>query len=166
MDAGRDQRLAPVHASTQLGIIQFFREARQSLERNVEPIQPLFDGPLATDELVEMVASSGLEPLAFANYILNDLGAGTKSAHASELCGLLFALHLMVAVDRLNLPRLASADHLSRWTLHLLKAISKSPRQPDFEGLSWYTWGLPWWVCVLFSSIATPQSSRRTKLIS
>ena len=40
--------------------------------------------------------------------------------------------------DRLNIPRLASAEHIARRVLQLMEAIRRNPRSPDFEGLHPY----------------------------
>ena len=107
-------------------------------EQNVAPIVDVFEGPSATQKLCNVIADSGLEPQAFAEHFIITHGLQTRGSVAVEFRCLVFGLLSLAVVDRLNLPRLATAEHLSRRWLQLMKAIKRNNKSPDFEGLDGY----------------------------
>ena len=48
---------------------------------------------------------------------------------------LIFGLIALTLVDRLNLPQLATAQHLSRGCLRGLEAVMRNGKAPDFSGV-------------------------------
>ena len=47
-------------------------------------------------------------------------------------------LWLMACVDQLNVPACQSAEYLARRVLMLQRAVKRSPKAPDFDGLDTY----------------------------
>ena len=80
------------------------------------------------------IAQSGLEPQGFVDNFFTTAGVSSKTGLAVEFRCLVFALHMFAVVDRLCLPYIACAEHLSRQTLQIMKATRRSPRSPDFDG--------------------------------
>ena len=71
------------------------------------------------------------------------VGPGPKTQLATELRWLTHALYLLGAIDRLNLPKLHAAEHISRRILQIQRAARKNPRTPCFEGLEVFGRHLP-----------------------
>ena len=55
-----------------------------------------------------------------------------------EFTLLVYALHFLLCADLFDVSHLAGAEHLSRRILVILKAVRRSPKNPDFEGLDGY----------------------------
>ena len=136
--AGRDPRLSPL-PSTSFGLRPLYRVADERMDKGVKPCKDIFEGPSGCTELSSTIATSGLEPQAFAENFITPSGVAPRSGVAAEMKSIIYALFLMECVDQFNLPRSSAAEHLSRRALQLMKAIKKNAKSPDFEGLDAYT---------------------------
>ena len=134
---GRDPRLSGLHPTT-LNARPLFRVAHDGFSKQVEPDRELFEGPLSVGELCASISSSGLEPMAYLENFVISTGVSAKSGAATELKTHIFTLQTMAIHDRLNIPRLASAQHIARRVLQLMKALRRNPHSPDLEGLHLY----------------------------
>ena len=134
--AGRDPRLSSLPLTTG-GETMLFRVALSRGESVSGPPEG-FAGSSAFMEFASSIARSGLEPTAYAEHLIATSGVGRMSAIANELRNHVWSINYLVTVDRFNAGRLATAEHVSRRALQLLRAVKRNPRAPSFEGLDAY----------------------------
>ena len=96
------------------------------------------EGPLATEELLQQVAESGLGLLGYSRALIVETGINLRGHLAQEPKIHLHGLYLMSCVDRLNTTQLATAEHMSRRVLQLLEAAARNAKAPDFDHLEGY----------------------------
>lgn len=133
---GRDPRLTGLTIDPKHPVI-LFRDAVADMDRTA-PLWMRFAGNSVTVEMVDAMLASGIEPPALATLWEQQSGVNPKSSLAVEHRMLILALWLMACRDRLDLFHSASAEHISRRIIQIEKAVRKSPRAPDFEGLDAY----------------------------
>ena len=138
--AGRDPRLLDVKPKK--GERLTFRAAAAHFDRSQTAVnlhKTLFgESPSACLEVVDGILASELEPPMFAVEYLNKSGTVTKSGISISFIYDILTLHYMAVYDRLNLYRLASAEHLCRHILQTQRAVKKAPKGPSFDGLGIY----------------------------
>ena len=135
--AGRDDRLSSL-AATPYGQRPLFRLAQEHFSSEAPPQADLFDGPSSISELCRTIASSGMEPAPFLENFMSLSGVNPKGGLATELRCNIFTINLLATVDRLNVTHLASAEHIARRTLQMMRAVKRNPKSPDFDGLDTY----------------------------
>ena len=133
---GRDPRLGPLGEAAD-GLLPLFRETIEKKSSTLA-LHTTFRGPRAVAEVESAFVSSGSEPPTYSGSWLANSGVNPKSALAIEHTVLVWCLWFMAVVDRLSLRNLTSAEHISRRLLQIEKAVAKSPKSPDFEGLDAY----------------------------
>lgn len=114
-----------------------FREAVAQFEKVAAP-PTCFEGSSAVTQLCSGLTAGELEPPAYINQFIQNSGLGPRTALAAELRCHVRTLHLLASTDRLNLPRIAGAEHVARRVLQMMKMVWKSPRAPDYDGLDAY----------------------------
>ena len=114
-----------------------FRHAWQLADAAAVPVD-MFQGSSATAEVAGAIASSAQEPPGFFAAYLRASGLSAMSGLAVELSIHFFSLWLLGTLDRLDLRRSATAEHICRRILQCQVAISRNPRAPAFEGLEVY----------------------------
>ena len=136
--AGRDARLNEAvkdRGGEQFGL---FRDMVRTMKAPAATQSQLFTGPSAAMEVVSGIVSSGLEPQHYQAFWASSSGVGPRSSVCMEHGHLITILWLMSSIDQLNVPACQSAEFLCRRVLMLQRAVRRSPKAPDFEGLDTY----------------------------
>ena len=136
--AGRDPRLLPLVPTSQKKKVLLFSNSYDDLDHAAKHDDKRFQGPAATPIVLRTVAEAGVEFPQYASDFLRLNGTAPASPIGKYFFYNLYALHLMVCVDRLDPMRSAVAEHLSRKILQMQKAIKRNPKAPDFTGLEEY----------------------------
>ena len=76
-------------------------------------------------------------PIALERFVLSS-GVKARPALCLESCFLVHSRHLMVCVGGLDPYRSTTAEHVARRIVQLQRAVRRSPKTHDFEGLSEY----------------------------
>ena len=76
-------------------------------------------------------------PTALERFVLSS-GIMSRSALCLESGFLVHSLHLMVCVGGLDPYRSTTAEHVARRIVQIQRAVRRSPKTHDFEGLSEY----------------------------
>ena len=135
---GRDPRLLPEEVTTSGRKLILVRDAAKECSFAQPPDKRFFQRPHALKEIHNGIESSGLEVSGWIAQYLATSGINVKSGLAMEFTQLVYALHFLLCADLLDVSHLAGAEHLSRCILMILKAVRRSPKNPDFEGLDVY----------------------------
>ena len=137
--SGRDPRLSALREPVSVIARATFREALAGCNQTSKlKTNGLFDGPLAWPELAAGITRSGLEPQAFIANYMHTSGINPRSALAVEFQYLIYSLWVFTVVDRLDPYQNSTVEHLARRALQIQKAIKRSPKSPDFDGLGDY----------------------------
>ena len=136
--AGRDPRLSASPPALSVQEIPLLRTVLSNCSKARDPNRMIYQGPSSTDEVLGAILRSGLEPQGFMSQFLQTSGAAPKAATTVELGHLMHGLWMAVCVDRLDPYENTFVEHLSRRILQIQKAIRRSPRGPDFDGLNEY----------------------------
>ena len=136
LDGVRDSRLAGAALKADAAR-PLFRDLWPRL-RKPGPLGGRFDGPSACGELGDAISASGLEPPAYIAHFLTVNGANPKSGLAYELTLAVHTLWFGLTEDLVSPAQLRCMEHVSRRILQAQRAIRRSPRSPDFEGLEAY----------------------------
>ena len=94
--------------------------------------------PASAPELADAIASSGLQPTAFALQLIIALGIGPNSGLAKEIENICVYFFLAGSVDGIDILWSAAAEHWSRRFLQICRACRKNGKAPDFNGLDQY----------------------------
>ena len=135
---GRDRRLSSRSLAPSAGAIPLFRSSMQECGKPQVPNPVVYTGPAAVTEVIAGIVKSGLEPQGFVAQFVLSSGINARSALCLEFGFLVHSLYLMVCVDGLDPYRTTTAEHVARRILQIQKAVRRSPKTPDFEGLSEY----------------------------
>ena len=137
--SGRDPRLSALHVPTSAVTRVTFREALAGCNQTSKlKDSGVFEGPSAWPELAAGITRSGLEPQAFIANYLQSSGINPRSALSVEFQHLIFSLWSFTVVDRLDPYQSVTIEHMARRVLQIQKAVKRSPKSPDFEGLGDY----------------------------
>jgi hypothetical protein len=137
MGAGRDQRLSALQADDGVDT-PLFRVATSDMPRAASA-HPLSQGPPAAPNVAKSITASGFEPQGFQTNWVASSGVSARSGVCLEHGLILTVLHMICCIDRLNVFQLASSEYLCRRLLQIQRAVRRSPRSPDFEGLEAFT---------------------------
>ena len=142
--AGRDPRLLPRPRSLRAGsssassqALPSFRECMQNAS-SAPGKWARFSGDSAAAEVAQSLSSAGVEPNAFCATWETACGAPANSPLVREHRHLIFLFWLAAVQDLVDPTHLASLEHCARRILQIEKAIKRSPKNPDFEGLDPY----------------------------
>jgi uncharacterized membrane protein YgcG len=130
---GRDPRLASTDGYKDDRVIVLRDQVRKYKKKDM-PGWP-FVGPRAVMELIPAVAKSGHELMVYPTHWIKSSGVSPTASVAIELTMIFVALHLLITFDGINPYNLAAAEHLSRRVLMIQRAVKRSARAPDFDGL-------------------------------
>ena len=136
--SGRDRRLLPQDLKEEKKSV-LVREAVRECDTAAVPDPMVFSGPAAIKEVVKSVESSGLEFQGWATQYLSTSGLSPKSGLAIEFVQAAYTLYFLLCVDLLDVCHLRAAEHIARRVLQIQKAVRRSPKNPDFEGLDAYS---------------------------
>jgi hypothetical protein len=136
--AGRDLRLGRPTQTKSDGPAVLLRDAVVKLVL-VDGIPNFpFRGVRAVKEYLSGIVASGYELSTFHGHWVRVSGVTASSGLAIEHSLLMMLLHLLVIFDGMNVYNLASAEHAVRRLLMIERAVKRSPRAPDFDGLEVY----------------------------
>jgi hypothetical protein len=95
-----------------------------------------FDGaPPALGALLTGIVASGNECVPYHQHWVRTSGISPHAAIATEHSALFSILSLMICFDLLNVLSLTSAELVARRILTIERAVKRSAKSPDFEGL-------------------------------
>ena len=97
-----------------------------------------FRGPSALTELAAGVAGAGQEFSTYDSFWVQRSGVNRQGTLALTHRNIFTVLHLLQSWDQVDLPNLATAEFLSRWSLMIQTAVRRSPKSPCFDGLDAY----------------------------
>ena len=135
--AGRDPRLLPAAATPVQNVVVPFRIALTH-QKSPSASWPRFGGPSAATEVCSAICSSGVEPMSWCSQWEVASGIQNKSGLCLEHRLLVYTLWTSVCVDGMDPGQVATIEHLCRRILQIEKAVRKSAKAPDFEGLEPY----------------------------
>ena len=135
--AGRDPRLIEAQRELGTGMRTTLREACPTYAKAPREGWP-FKGPDAVVELLHGILATGLEPQGFISQWKQSSGVSPQSGVAIEFGVHLTTLNHMISFDQINLYHSAAAEMISRRLLMIMRAVRRSPRAPDFEGLDMF----------------------------
>jgi len=137
--AGRDKRLLALPV-TSAGTTPLFREVNASSDHGagLERFGDIFEGTLATGEVMDGITASGMEPMTYCAQFFSHTGVSPKASGAIELSNHFFTLWLMGCVDRTDPRHSAAAEHVCRRILQQQVAMRRDPRSHNYENLEPY----------------------------
>lgn len=131
---GRDARVLPLTRDSRDQRYIGLREAMSEMKQVTQADTP-FRGPSASVELLDTVRGSGEELAGYHEYYLRHSGLDSSSAVAHTHRTLLNIAAHLVSFDQLNVLALAGFEMLARHVLRIHRAVKKSPKAPNFQGL-------------------------------
>ena len=121
--AGRDPRLLPIRMGPKGRPVRF-RGAEQHFDPGAVP-GSLFEFGAVAQDFCRELAATGAEPPAAAATFISTNGIGPSSGFAVDCAMVTWGLWAMACVDRLDVTRLASGEHLARWALRMQRAARR-----------------------------------------
>lgn len=91
------------------------------------------EGPRTTKWLARTFSRSGLSPTAWVERFLHTARWSDTDRSIHELRAIAKYLEAAGSYDQLNLPSLASMEHVARRWLVIMEAHSANPTQPDYD---------------------------------
>lgn len=114
---------------------------RLSLTSALEQFRPQapagwqFRGPNAIVEFLEGIDATGLELAGYYGHWQRQSGIHSQSGAAAEFKKLLELLRHLIAHGQVDVSNLAGAELAARRCLQIQRAVRRSPRHPNFDGL-------------------------------
>jgi hypothetical protein len=137
--AGRDPRLSALPRTEAGAPTPLLRTILEKCGQPQTPDPAVFGAsPSAASELLKAVLRSGCEIPHFLSNFVTTSGAGANSSSVAELTNAGWTIHYFITVDLLDPYQSAAIEHLCRSILRLMRAIRRSPKNPDFAGLDGY----------------------------
>eukprot|EP00972_Heterocapsa_arctica_P080299 11834391-Heterocapsa_arctica.AAC.1 len=99
----------------------------------------IFKGPRACVEVLDGIRASGQSVLGFQEFWITASGCTPLSPTAHHHRNLLSVLFLALCVDKLNCYNLMCIEMVCRLILQIHKAVKRSPKNPNFDGLAMVT---------------------------
>ena len=135
----KDKRLVKTHDQSTRPRPLFRAVASQFDTAAVPNVDLFMDSPSAMAEVADSIVGSSLEPVAFGQELIRSSGGTLRSGIGTEMVMHFYTLWCLAVVDGLDLRRLAGAEHVARRLLQQSRALGRSPKSPDFDGLGVYT---------------------------
>ena len=94
--------------------------------------------PPALADLLDALATSGVEPTTFVQEYCRLIGLSPKSGLAKEVTNIILGLYYAAVIDGIDPSTSAAWEHFGRRFLQIQRAVRKDPKSPSFEGLDGY----------------------------
>jgi hypothetical protein len=135
--AGRDPRLGPSARLADGSPAGLLKDQLPELKKaKITLVGDPFEGaPPALAELLSGIVASGNECVPYHQHWVRISGVSPHAGIAIEHGVLFTILTLMICFDLLNVLNLASAEQTARRILMIERAVKRSAKSPDFEGL-------------------------------
>lgn len=131
---GRDHHVLPV-SRVRRGAKRLSLNAALEQFRPKAPADWPFRGPKAIVEFLDGIDATGLELAGYCGHWQRRSGIHSQSGAAAEFNNLLELLRHLIVHDQVEVSNLAGAEFAARRCLQIQRAVRRSPRHPNFDGL-------------------------------